>query len=365
MRIADDWNTYYADEFDNPNYELLERGYIGQEHLPNFGLINLNARLYDPLLGRFLSCDNYVQNPGSAQNYNRYSYCFNNPLTNTDANGNFIFSTFLGPFGAMIDAACWAAVIDVGVQAVKIASGMRQNFSWSELGGTFAGAFVGASMGLYSSEAIFGETKDLLTKYIYKALWSSSIAAVSAGVGAKVSSYLNDENMTNDQFWNTVSQSVFTAFGISVINSTYNYFDWDQYTPEQKIAILQKYHPDVTMVSVSSHKAAYAYTYWNRDDKIYFGELSLEGRAIAENSLEHEYSHILDYRAYPGLVYTLANHYASEYRAHLLDLNLTSSQLLPYRYWFESKNILFWNYHYSGSIPNSLRWHNILFNIIN
>ena len=35
--------------------------YISNTHLPEFGLINMNGRLYDPLLGRMLSPDNYVQ----------------------------------------------------------------------------------------------------------------------------------------------------------------------------------------------------------------------------------------------------------------------------------------------------------------
>jgi RHS repeat-associated protein len=53
----------------------LDRGYTGHEHMAGFGLINMNGRLYDPYLQRFLSPDPYVQEPGNAQNYNRYSYC--------------------------------------------------------------------------------------------------------------------------------------------------------------------------------------------------------------------------------------------------------------------------------------------------
>ena len=36
---------------------FLGRGYTGHEHLAMFGLINMNARLYDPAVGRFLSPD--------------------------------------------------------------------------------------------------------------------------------------------------------------------------------------------------------------------------------------------------------------------------------------------------------------------
>ena len=70
---------------------FLGRGYTGHEHLPQFGLINMNARLYDPVLGRFLSPDPYVQMPDFTQNFNRYSYCLNNPLVYIDASGEIVW----------------------------------------------------------------------------------------------------------------------------------------------------------------------------------------------------------------------------------------------------------------------------------
>jgi len=67
----------------------FDRGYTGHEIMAGFGLINMNGRLYDPYLQRFLSPDPYVQSPEDAQNFNRYSYCLNNPLKYTDPSGNF------------------------------------------------------------------------------------------------------------------------------------------------------------------------------------------------------------------------------------------------------------------------------------
>ena len=71
----------------------LRRGYTGHEMLNEFGIINMNGRLYDPLLGRFLSPDNYVQAPDNSQSFNRYSYCLNNPLKYVDPSGEFFLFT--------------------------------------------------------------------------------------------------------------------------------------------------------------------------------------------------------------------------------------------------------------------------------
>lgn len=75
---------------------FLARGYTGHEHLTVFGLINMNARLYDPALGRFLSPDSYVQSPDNSQNFNRYSYCLNNPLRYSDPTGLLTWNDVFG-----------------------------------------------------------------------------------------------------------------------------------------------------------------------------------------------------------------------------------------------------------------------------
>ena len=55
----------------------------------------MNGRVYDPILARFLSPDPYVQLPGYANNFNRYSYVLNNPLVHTDPNGEFFLGTLI------------------------------------------------------------------------------------------------------------------------------------------------------------------------------------------------------------------------------------------------------------------------------
>ncbi|MBX3254570.1 MAG: hypothetical protein KF862_10555 [Chitinophagaceae bacterium] len=69
---------------------LLNRGYTGHEHTKEFNLINMNARLYDAIVGRMLSPDNYVQDPINPMHFNRYTYVLNNPMKYNDPSGNML-----------------------------------------------------------------------------------------------------------------------------------------------------------------------------------------------------------------------------------------------------------------------------------
>jgi RHS repeat-associated protein len=75
----------------------MTRGYTGHEHLVQFSLINMNGRLYDPILGRMLSPDNYTH--GGSQGYNRYTYAMNNPLKYTDPSGQVLAPAILALLG--------------------------------------------------------------------------------------------------------------------------------------------------------------------------------------------------------------------------------------------------------------------------
>ena len=67
--------------------QKTDRGYTMHEHLDEVGVIHMNGRIYDPLLGRFMSADPYVQAPTNLKTFNRYSYVWNNPLKYYDPEG--------------------------------------------------------------------------------------------------------------------------------------------------------------------------------------------------------------------------------------------------------------------------------------
>ena len=79
-RDKDTWGYTLSGEPDL----IAGRGFTGHEELTDFNLTNMNGRLYDPVAGRFLSADPYVQ----ASGFNRYSYPLNNPLKFMDPSGN-------------------------------------------------------------------------------------------------------------------------------------------------------------------------------------------------------------------------------------------------------------------------------------
>ena len=64
-----------------------ERGFTGHQELDEVGLVHMNGRIFDPTLGAFLQGDPLVQDQLNLQNYNRYGYCYSNPLTCSDPSG--------------------------------------------------------------------------------------------------------------------------------------------------------------------------------------------------------------------------------------------------------------------------------------
>ncbi|MER8734482.1 RHS repeat-associated core domain-containing protein, partial [Mesorhizobium sp. M1227] len=65
-----------------------QKSYIGERFDPETGLLYLNARYMDPVLGRFISPD--IMDPTMAGvGTNRYAYAGNDPVNKSDPSGNY------------------------------------------------------------------------------------------------------------------------------------------------------------------------------------------------------------------------------------------------------------------------------------
>jgi RHS repeat-associated protein len=84
-KVADSTARYlpFGDWRVEPAHELTDQAFTGQKHNMDLGLYYYNARWYLPGLGRFASADTIVPDPSNPQQYNRYTYVLNNPMTHT------------------------------------------------------------------------------------------------------------------------------------------------------------------------------------------------------------------------------------------------------------------------------------------
>ena len=164
----------------------LQRGYTGHEMLNDFDIINMNGRLYDPVLGRFLSPDNFVQMPDNAQSYNRYSYCLNNPLKYTDPSGEaFVIddATIAFTIFSMASSMMQAAATGGNVWKAGAFSLLSSAASWG-IGGLFSNATTTFGNELLRAGA-HGLASGVLSALDNGSFTSSFIAgAVASGIGS-------------------------------------------------------------------------------------------------------------------------------------------------------------------------------------
>jgi RHS repeat-associated protein len=130
-----------------------ERGYTGHEHLVEVGLTHMNGRIYDPVTGRFLQADPFVQDPWNGQSYDRYGYVLNNPLSFTDPTGFSWWTKWRKPIEAIAVATfAWWAGPYVGAYFGAPA----------EAGALGAGASEATAANAFSAGAAFGNNATIV-----------------------------------------------------------------------------------------------------------------------------------------------------------------------------------------------------------
>ncbi len=194
LRASASWSGQYNGVL------LYDRGFTGHEHLFSFGLINMNGRMYDPVMSSFLSVDNYVQRPDFSQSFNRYAYCLNNPLRYTDPDGGWVQYVIGGLLGAWngysIGRAAglegwdlvWSTVGGAAVGAISGGIGTYvSSVSTAAVGGLCGGAISGAGNGLIQGLATDSKT---LGADVLNGLWKGGLSGMAGGyVGGDIGIY--------------------------------------------------------------------------------------------------------------------------------------------------------------------------------
>jgi RHS repeat-associated protein len=160
------WNT-----LSNNSGSAFTRGFTGHEHLDLFALINMNGRMYDPVLGYFTSPDPVIQYADYTQGLNRYSYCMNNPLSMIDPTGHSIASTI-----AVIAVAVAVSYFTGGLAATATAEILASS---ALLAGAAAG-FTGALIASVANGCSFQET---LVNVFFGTITGAIAGVVTCGIG--------------------------------------------------------------------------------------------------------------------------------------------------------------------------------------
>lgn len=161
-----------------------ERGFGGHEHIDLFEMINMDGRMYDPMIGRFLSADPFVQSPDFTQSLNRYAYCLNNPLSLIDPSG---YSWFSKNWKSLLASA-------VGIAVSVVTAGTGTGPTIALLAGAAGGA-AGALTGALLNGANIGQiAKTTLTG----AFWG--------GVSAYLNNISGDDDIIASLFKHTITQ---------------------------------------------------------------------------------------------------------------------------------------------------------------
>ncbi|MDQ6959532.1 MAG: SpvB/TcaC N-terminal domain-containing protein [Mariprofundaceae bacterium] len=206
-----------------------ERGYTGHEMDASTGLINMNARLYDPVLGRFLSADTIVPSPGNMQGFNRYSYVLNNPLLYIDPTGHSWWTNFrdsvLKPV-AIIAASVAIAWLTYGlVQPYVTGSLLYGGIGYGAgqaaviAGAAAGGAAAGFAAGATAASLYGGNTSDIWRAARRGAIGGGVAGGVAAGLigfGAPTELARPFGAVSSNLAQGGNSESAVLSFGLSV-----------------------------------------------------------------------------------------------------------------------------------------------------
>ena len=186
-RDADSW-LRLADPREHPELGT-DRGFTGHEMLDHLGLVHMNARIYDPVIGRFISADSVLQFPDNIQSYDRYQYVLNNPCTFTDPSGHFI-PLIAGAILVATKAGIYTTIITMAITSAAWAAINGASLKDSFKAGLMAAGMAAVSFGI---GGLFGHAPGDagLVNFDGNVLAQETCRAAAHGVTGGISEELN------------------------------------------------------------------------------------------------------------------------------------------------------------------------------
>lgn len=140
----------------------------------DFEVIHMGGRTYNPVLGRFMQADPFIQAPGNLQSFNRYSYVLNNPMSYTDPSGYFFKK-----LGKLIKDN-WRTIASIAIAIYMPGMAFMDGFSAIQVG-----AMTGFVSGGVATGSLRGALVGGLTGGAFGSLhnWSSKLIARGIDIG--------------------------------------------------------------------------------------------------------------------------------------------------------------------------------------
>ncbi|WP_445765912.1 toxin TcdB middle/N-terminal domain-containing protein [Rheinheimera sp.] len=197
--IYDPWGKQYSvssnslfSTYSNPGDS---KGYTGHKMINDFDVIHMGGRTYNPILGRFMQADPFIQAPSNLQNYNRYSYVLNNPMSYSDPSGYFFKKILRSIAKIPLLNMAIQAVMAVYCQVCLIAYNAAQTYAVT---GSLRASLISAVVSIASPGG--GSVGNILASGMIGGLASKAQGGkfahgfVSAGLGAAAGGRINTGN---------------------------------------------------------------------------------------------------------------------------------------------------------------------------
>jgi|GEM_PF-1703743 len=207
---------------------IVTRGFTGHEHYDLFNIVDMNGRLYDPVIGRFLSGDPFIQDATDLEALNRFAYASNNPLSITDPSGYFLgfIGHWISSAGHAIGQAAGATVnfvkqnwktiivVAVAIGTTVLTGGTAGGFWATVLSGAAAGFTAGTTASLLNGQSLSSS----LLGGVKGALIGALSAGLTYGVGSVAQGLSSNGELTLGSYGVKIAGHGIVQGEINVLN---------------------------------------------------------------------------------------------------------------------------------------------------